>query len=100
MLRGGNADTLVIVSASGRTPDCRRAIVEGLARGITRLVIVSSVGIPEMIDEIVIQQQVKLEIISVKSKDRGFISFAGTISPALLFSVASGLDMIEAARLF
>ncbi len=94
--RGGRVDTIIIVSASGKTVDCARALESALKKGTRRAVLITAAENPRLAQNV--KHGVNLQVLRIRGKDRGFVSFAGTVNPAVIFAVASGISPLDAVR--
>ena len=80
-------DTLVVVTYSGNTHDCRTAIERAKQIGTKRIALVTGTSEPKLASllrkgDIVIPY-------GQKARERGFVSIAGTVSPCALWTAAA-----------
>ena len=83
-------DCLIAVSYSGATHECRLAVEKALRIGVKRIAIVTHAEKPKIAKEIDIKDQ-RIVVVSYGNngrRERGFLSFAGTLLPSLLFARA------------
>jgi sugar/nucleoside kinase (ribokinase family) len=90
---GKRSDVVVVISYSGRTPDCERVVHRAHALGVGRVVLVT--GVPEPSIGKVLKPESD-RIISYGrlrghggfGRERGFVSISGTVSPCALITGA------------
>jgi sugar/nucleoside kinase (ribokinase family)/fructoselysine-6-P-deglycase FrlB-like protein len=92
--RGGRFDTIIIVSASGKTSDCGRALEAASKKGIKRAILVTAAENPTLSEYF--KNETELKVLHIRGKDRGFVSFSGTVNPAVVFAIAAGVKPLEA----
>lgn len=92
--RGGKADTIVVVSSSGKTPDCGRALQAAARKGARRAILITAAQEPALRQ--FASSFEDFQILRIRGRERGFISFAGTVNPAIVFAVAADLNPFKA----
>ncbi|MDO9532956.1 MAG: hypothetical protein Q7O12_12610, partial [Deltaproteobacteria bacterium] len=105
---GSLSNYVIVVSYSGSTPDCGAVIRKALSMGVRNVVLLTGSGNPKLKN---LLQQNDNNVISYRTpvrsakditieppKERGFISFAGTVSPCTLW-VSAVVGSVEMANL-
>jgi sugar/nucleoside kinase (ribokinase family)/fructoselysine-6-P-deglycase FrlB-like protein len=105
---GAKSSHIFIISYSGATADCGDAIKRAKELGVRQIVLVTSSAKPELGQLLRLRDEDK--IISYgrplrkdekPSKERGFISFAGTVAPCALWTaaVSGSIEMMKFAEM-